>query len=236
MVEVHYKISPSEPCALDIIRVNDGVGEYRGDLDCSVGEVDAVYRSWLGEESTPSYLASAAARARYGVRILDAACGTGRAIHGLADMLEACAEGVNNARCVGLYTHDVSGESLSSEVRQTFKDRHREYVAGTIIGLPSYEIAEDEFELVYTSLGLIRPDADIAVRQLMRVTRPGGQLLFWAPIWATHHIDTLLKARESRGWRAKKAVGHTVSLAALQWDGVLSMPSGFYHLKKPGSV
>jgi SAM-dependent methyltransferase len=139
-------------------------------------------------------------------KILDAGCGSGR------NMVELAAAG------------DVYGVDISPYSVEQARSRGLQHVeVGSLTELP---VADDEFDLV-TSLDVIEHiEDDLAVlRELLRVTRPGGALLVTVPaypaLWSSHDVvnqhqrrytrRTLLDVAGAAGWRPE----HTTHFNAL---------------------
>jgi SAM-dependent methyltransferase len=129
-------------------------------------------------------------------RILDAGCGGGRTLDDLADLGQ------------------VSGIDLSEMAASAARARgHDDIRVGHVEELPW---ADDSFDLV-TSLDVIEhtPDDRVTLRELRRVTRPGGfaivtvpayQSLFSAHDVVNHHYRrysrrSLVAAASEAGWR-----------------------------------
>jgi SAM-dependent methyltransferase len=133
-------------------------------------------------------------------RILDAGCGSGR------NMVELARHG------------EITGIELSpTSVRLARARNCGEVLEGSVLDLP---FPEGAFDLV-VSLDVIEhlQDDAGALRELRRVTRPGGALLVTVPayqwLWSGHdevnhhhrryNRRTLLAAAVSAGWRAERS-------------------------------
>lgn len=108
-----------------------------------------------------------------GARVLDAGCGSGR----LLDSLTRYGE--------------VSGLDMNPDSVEIARGRgHRDVQQGVVESLPW---PDETFDLV-TSLDMVEHTADdrVALRELHRVTRPGGQFLMTVPayqaLWSTHDV------------------------------------------------
>ncbi len=117
------------------------------------------------------------------VRVLDAGCGSGRTLDELRDY------------------GAVSGLDLSEEAVGAARERgHADVQAGRVEQLPWPDAT---FALV-TSLDVIEhtPDDRVTLRELLRVTRPGGHLLVTVPayqaLWSAHDVVNLHMRRYNR--------------------------------------
>jgi SAM-dependent methyltransferase len=136
---------------------------------------------------------------RTGARVLDAGCGSGRTLQDL--------------RAYG----EVSGIELSELAADHARGRELgEVRVGRVEALP-WE--DDRFDLV-TCLDVLEhtPDDRVALRELRRVTRPGGWLLLTVPaypsLWSTHDVvnhhyrryrrSTLRRAATAAAWRVDR--------------------------------
>lgn len=119
------------------------------------------------------YLETVIGRSFAGLRILNIGCGTG-GFNQAAERAGACTAGV-----------DASPEAIEiCELRRTLGGGGR-YCVGEAEALP---FPTDEFDLVYCLSTLEHVD-DVArtVREMVRVTRPGGAILLYAPnSWALY--------------------------------------------------
>ena len=103
-------------------------------------------------------------------RILDAGCGSGRTLQELVD-----------------YGH-VSGLELNADAAEVARARGFDVETGRLEELPWQE---ESFDLI-TCLDVIEhtPDDRVALRELLRVCRPGGWLLATVPayqaLWSYH--------------------------------------------------
>jgi len=135
-----------------------------------------------------------------GARILDAGCGSGR------NMVELARHG------------EVTGVELSPTSAAVARERDRgEVVEGSVLDMPFDDGAFD----LSVSLDVIEhlQDDVAALRELRRVTTPGGALLLTVPayqwLWSGHdeinhhhrryNRRTLLAAAESAGWREQRS-------------------------------
>jgi len=130
-----------------------------------------------------------------GARILDAGCGSGR------NMVELARHG------------SVTGVELSDASVELARERDSgEVLEGSVMDMP---IDDDTFDLVVSLDVIEHLDDDVgALRELRRVTRPGGALLVTVPayqwLWSGHdeinhhrrRYDraTLLAAADDAGW------------------------------------
>jgi SAM-dependent methyltransferase len=110
---------------------------------------------------------------RPGCRILDAGCGSGRMLDDLAER------------------GSVTGVDLSPVSVSAARDRgHTDVRVGRLEQLPA---RDGEFDLV-TCLDVLEhtPDDRVSLRELLRVTRPGGRLLVSVPayqaLWSSHDV------------------------------------------------
>ena len=105
-----------------------------------------------------------------GARVLELGCGTGLI---LARIAEDAKEAV--------------GIDLSEGMAQRARDRGLDVHIGSVCDLP---FEDDRFDLTYSFKVLAHiPDIDVAVREAVRVTRPGGHLLleFYNP-WSLRYL------------------------------------------------
>jgi SAM-dependent methyltransferase len=132
-------------------------------------------------------------------QILDAGCGSGRTLEELVDYGE------------------VSGLELNEDAAEVARDRHLgEVQIGRLEEVP-WE--NDRFDLI-TCLDVLEhtPDDGVALRELLRVTKPGGWMLATVPayqaLWsshdeANHHYRryeraTLRAAVADAGWQLRR--------------------------------
>ncbi len=140
-------------------------------------------------------------------RILDAGCGSGRTLDLLADH------------------GSVAGLDASPQAAALARDRgHDEVHAGRLEVLPWEDGA---FDLV-TCLDVVEhtPDDRAALRELRRVTRPGGWALLTVPaypvLWSAHDVVNEHERRYTRrglraaayqaGWRVERETGFNALL------------------------
>jgi len=115
-----------------------------------------------------------------GVRsVLDLGCGKGYDLHRIGEMLGP------DARLVGL---DGSEEAIEAAKSEVGDDRRCELIlADASRPLP---FADGEFDLVYSRDMLeCIPDKDALIREVHRVLRPGGQVVFVHWDWDSQVID-----------------------------------------------
>jgi len=133
-------------------------------------------------------------------RILDAGCGSGR------NMVELCRHGT------------VAGVELSSTSVRLARERNcGEVIEGSVLDMP---FEEGSFDLTVSLDVIEHLEDDVgALRELRRVTKPGGALLVTVPayqwLWSGHdeinhhhrryNRRTLLAAAESAGWRQERS-------------------------------
>ena len=118
-------------------------------------------------------------------RVLDAGCGTG-----------------NNLKHLAAWGRPV-GVDLSEEALRFCRTRGVEVVRGNLLGLP---FAEGRFDLV-TSFDVLYhrwvTDDRVALRELVRVLRPGGLLFVRVPalkmLWGAHDEAVHSRHRYTRG-------------------------------------
>src|SRR4051794_9333262 len=142
-----------------------------------------------------------------GARVLDAGCGSGRTLDELARLGEA------------------HGMELNPAGVAAARARGHHVLEGRVEAIP-YEDAS--FDLV-TCLDVIEHTDDVvALRELRRVTRPGGHLVVTVPahprLWARHDEvnghrrrytrRTLRRAAEAAGWRVERITGFNVAYLA----------------------
>jgi len=132
-------------------------------------------------------------------RVLELGCGTGLI---LARVAEVAKEAV--------------GIDLSEGMAQQAKDRGLDVHIGSVCDLP---FEDDRFDLTYSFKVLAHvPDIDAAVREAVRVTRPGGHLLleFYNP-WSLRYLakkvagpqpigDSRTEADISTRWDSPRAI------------------------------
>jgi SAM-dependent methyltransferase len=144
-----------------------------------------------------------------GVRVLDAGCGSGRTLDELVDYGE------------------VSGVDLSGAAVRAARERgYGDVQVGRVEELPW---PAETFDLV-TSLDVIEHTDDdrVTLRELLRVTKPGGHLLVTVPayqaLWSSHDVTNLHKRRYNRrmlraaaaesGWRVERMTAFNLMLLA----------------------
>jgi ubiquinone/menaquinone biosynthesis C-methylase UbiE len=135
----------------------------------------------LGVEQRPDMIAmhsaaNALVEVRPGDHVLDAGCGTGGAALELT-------------QAVG-----PNGIVVGVDASETMLAVARSRAAGTVRfeqgDLSALAFPDDEFDLVRCERVLQHvPDADAAVRELVRVCRPGGQVLLLDTDWRTLSVD-----------------------------------------------
>lgn len=135
-----------------------------------------------------------------GARVLELGCGTGLI---LARIAEVATEAV--------------GIDLSEGMAQLARDRGLDVHIGSVSDLP---FEDDQFDLTYSFKVLAHvPDIEAALREAVRVTRPGGHLLleFYNP-WSLRYL-------------AKKAAGpqriaddRTEADISTRWDSPRDIP------------
>jgi demethylmenaquinone methyltransferase/2-methoxy-6-polyprenyl-1,4-benzoquinol methylase len=214
------------------------VGVTRADLDKNPADVAAMFDDVaqrydltndilsLGQDRRWRKAVVAAVDARPGERVLDLAAGTGTSSQPFAD------RGAVVVPC------DFSLGMLRVGKRAK---PHLSFTAGDGTRLP---FADDTFDAVTISFGLRNiVDADAGLREMLRVTRPGGRIVvceFSHPTWAPFrevYIEYLMKALPSiaravssspdayvylaesiRAWPDQEGLSHR--LAAAGWTGV----------------
>lgn len=135
-----------------------------------------------------------------GARILDAGCGSGR------NMVELARHGY------------VTGVELSDASARLARERKcGEVLEGSVMDMP---LDDDTFDLVVSLDVIEHLDDDVgALRELRRVTKPGGALLVTVPayqwLWSGHdevnhhrrryNRRTLLAAAHAAGWTCERA-------------------------------
>ena len=105
-----------------------------------------------------------------GLRVLDVACGTGN----LAVIAARRGCAVSGSDIAGNLIEQARARSAAEDLRIEFKE-------GDAEALP---FADDEFDLVVSMFGVMfAPRPSVAVAELRRVTRPGGQVALanWTP-------------------------------------------------------
>jgi SAM-dependent methyltransferase len=133
-------------------------------------------------------------------RILDAGCGSGR------NMVELARHGA------------VTGVELSPTSVRLARERDRgEVIEGSVLDMP---FDEGSFDLTVSLDVIEHLEDDVgSLRELRRVTKPGGALLVTVPayqwLWSGHdeinhhhrryNRRTLLAAAESAGWRQERS-------------------------------
>ena len=138
---------------------------------------DRMHRKWLkyaGGEAQAAFEASITAHIRPGMSVLDAGCGTGE----FARHLTALYGGT-----IGLTLYDACPEMLA----QTH-GIPAERAEGCLCDMP---FADDSFDLISAAWSIeTTPDPAKALAELMRVLKPGGQLVI--VFCATTPTDRLL--------------------------------------------
>lgn len=105
-----------------------------------------------------------------GARVLELGCGTGLILARIADVAD-----------------EAVGIDLSEGMAQLARDRGLDARIGSVCDLP---FEDDEFDLTYSFKVLAHvPDIEAALREAVRVTRPGGHLLleFYNP-WSLRYL------------------------------------------------
>ncbi len=124
---------------------------------------------------SPASVALEAAE-RYGnVALLDAGCGTARALWGMRGFLQSELGTDVPIRAVGLNIDDFSDESSNQAVRRAIVEEDIEYVLGDIGGAP----VEGDFDVITCYEVLVHMpswEATLALGQLMPLLRDGGSL------------------------------------------------------------
>ncbi|ROO90308.1 demethylmenaquinone methyltransferase/2-methoxy-6-polyprenyl-1,4-benzoquinol methylase [Actinocorallia herbida] len=147
----------------------------RADLDKKPSDVAAMFDDTAerydllntlmtgGQDRAWRKAVARAVDARRGERVLDLAAGTGTSSAALA------AEGADVVAC------DFSLGMLQVGTRRQSGTAGLTFVAGDALSLP---FADDSFDTVTISFGLRNvADVDAALKELLRVTRPGGKLV-----------------------------------------------------------
>ncbi len=147
----------------------------RADLDKNPSDVAAMFDDTAerydllntlmtgGQDRVWRKAVARAVDARAGERVLDLAAGTGTSTAALAE---------EGAECVAC---DFSLGMLQVGTRRQQGARGVTFVAGDALALP---FRDDSFDVVTISFGLRNvADVDTALREMLRVTRPGGRLV-----------------------------------------------------------
>jgi demethylmenaquinone methyltransferase / 2-methoxy-6-polyprenyl-1,4-benzoquinol methylase len=170
----------------------------RADLDKKPAEVAAMFDDVakrydltndilsLGQDRRWRHRVVQVVAARPGERVLDLAAGTGTSSQPFAD------QGAQVVPC----DFSLGMLRVGKEARP-----HLSFTAGDGTRLP---FADDTFDAVTISFGLRNiVDPDAGLREMLRVTRPGGRLVvceFSHPVWApfrTVYVEYLMKALPS---------------------------------------
>ena len=129
-----------------------------------------------------------------GRRVLEAGCGTGL----LLEQVERVA------------SHAV-GVDLSRGMLERARQRGLSVVQGSVTALP---FADASFDTVYSMKVLAHvPDIDLALREMARVTRPGGHLVLeFYNRWSLRYLSRLAAGARKIG------AGHRESDIPTRWD------------------
>jgi ubiquinone/menaquinone biosynthesis C-methylase UbiE len=139
---------------------------------------------WQAQLSSAQTQLLASVSLRPGVRVLDVACGTG-----LVTFSAAQAVGPTG-RVLGV---DLSGRMIEA-ARRRAEERNTSNTTFARMDAESLDLPDAGFDVVLCSLGLMyMPDPEKAVREMVRVLRPGGRLVLavwgersacgWAPLF-----------------------------------------------------
>ena len=135
-----------------------------------------------------------------GARVLELGCGTGLILARVAEIAE---------KAVGI--------DLSEGMAQQARDRGLDVHIGSVCDLP---FEDDEFDLTYSFKVLAHvPDIDAAVREAVRVTRPGGHLLleFYNP-WSLRYLAKKIAGPQPIG------DDRTEADILTRWDSPMAIP------------
>lgn len=153
-------------------------------------------------------------------RVLDAGCGTGYACVALARRYpRATLLGVDIAEAMVVRARARLAGTVAARLRRwlPFGAAHRQFVTGDIEALP---LADASVDLVVSSLALQWCDARAALREMRRVLRPGGLLMF-----ATTGAGSLAEMRAA--WRAADDDPHVHGFLDMHDLGDLLIQTGF---------
>jgi len=198
---------------------HDRLGIYeRQWIDHELVPVEVCYQGVFGN-STPLARAEELARTPEGLDVLDAGCGTGRWLHGLAAAVRARLGQQAAVRATGLNDHDFSAESADPAVRQAMACGDITYDLGYIQNMP---YGNGRFNLVHCFEVLYRPKQYVpAVKELMRVTRPGGTVFFNVEAPAQQlpaaQLGALVDRLPSRGHTVRKQLYAEPSRNRMNW-------------------
>lgn len=141
----------------------EGTPGQSGPYDALCGKYDRLHARWLrhaGGEAQCAFEGAVTALLRPGLKVLDAACGTGTVARRMMD-------------CVG-GALDLTLLDASAGMLARCQDMAATKVQARIEALP---FADDSFDLVTCAWGMETSGAaSIALAEFFRVTRPGGHI------------------------------------------------------------
>ena len=158
-------------------------------FDRSASRYDDVAQMQL--QITQDLMAYAPVKARSGLQILDAGCGTGYGMQALADVYP-------KASIVGV---DIAPAMLEIAKVQC---PHAQCQVGDIEQL---QFQSNSFDLTWSSSAVQWCDIEQAAKELLRVTKPGGQVLVstfsngtlqdWRALWSLANTDDRFESDKS---------------------------------------
>jgi SAM-dependent methyltransferase len=210
-------------------RPDDMLGPYeRQWIDHSLEPVESCYAAVFGED-TPLARASELAVTPEGLDVLDAGCGSGRWLNGLANAVRIRLGDGARVRAVGLNDRDFSQESIDPRVRAAVAAGNIAYDLGHVQNMP---YADNEFNLVHCFEVLHRPKTyQPAVREFMRVTRPGGTIFFNVESGGSDlpggQLGALINLLPSRGYAVRKQLYAETDDYGVNWRAMyrIDMPT-----------
>ncbi len=149
------------------------VGYFRSEVDRTLGSVQGSFFQSHGVSIVHDTMQRGKKAGH--LSILDAGCGTGRAMYELADELKR--RGINMPlRLVGVSREDYSDESEGWRARKAVQDGTIGYA---IANLVSDELPAAAFTVAYSYEVLVHiNDVEAALRNIVQSVSPGGALYF----------------------------------------------------------
>ena len=147
-------------------------------IDRPIGDVNELYRVYLGPHLTPTYTAAKVRREMGSLAIIDVGCGTARTLKTLGDAVCSLADcDLSSLELRGVNHVDYSLESGDLETVEACQTGRIDYQVGDAFGLEV--IPDDTADIVqsYFTIGNIRRPMGW-LRSMIRITKPGGYMFF----------------------------------------------------------